>query len=234
MMKISTPFQKECTMRKKFKLIFIIITLMMAVLACSLFGGDDSAPSDPISVPTNVLFQDDFSDPSSGWDQVNEIEGSTDYVNGVYRIYVDEANYDIWANPGLDFTDTIIEVEATKVGGPDDNDFGVICRYQGLDNFYFFIISSDGYYGIAKVVNGEQALIGLENMEYSDAINQGNASNLLRADCIGNQFTLYINGEKVADASNSQYTSGDVGLIAGTFDIAGTEVNFDNIVVSQP
>lgn len=221
-------------MHQKLKLTAVIIVLMMSVLACSLFGGDDSSPSDPVSLASDILFQDDFSDPSSGWDQVNEDEGSTDYVNGVYRIYVNEANYDIWANPSLNFTDTVIEVEATKVGGPEDNDFGVICRYQNLDNFYFFIISSDGYYGIAKVVNGEQELIGMDNMEYSDAINQGSESNLLRADCVGNQLALYVNGEKVVDANDLQYSSGDVGLIAGTFDDAGTEVDFDNFVVREP
>jgi hypothetical protein len=234
MMKISRHFQKECSMHHKLNLAAVIIALMMAILGCSLFEGDNNSPSESVSLPANVLFQDNFSDPSSGWDQVNEVEGSTDYVNGLYRIYVDEANYDIWANPGLNFTDTVIEVEATKVGGADDNDFGVICRYQGLDSFYFFIISSDGYYGIAKVVDGEQELIGMDNMEYSDAINQGSASNLLRVDCLGNQFTLYVNGEKVADASDSQYPSGDVGLIAGTFDIAGTDVHFDNFVVREP
>jgi hypothetical protein len=221
-------------MRQKLKLTTVIIALMMAVLACSIFGGEDSSPNAPVSLPSDILFQDDFSDPSSGWDQVNEDEGSTDYVNGEYRIYVDEANYDIWANPGLNFTDTVIEVEANKVGGPDDNDFGVICRYQDLDNFYFFIISSDGFYGVAKVINGEQELIDMENMEESDAINQGSASNLIRADCVGNQLTLYINGEKVADTNDSQYSSGDVGLIAGTFDTAGTDVHFDNFVVREP
>jgi len=221
-------------MHHKLKLTAVIIPLMMTMLACSLFGGEDSSPSDPVSLPSDVLFQDDFSDPSSGWDQVNEDDGSTDYVNGVYRIYVDEANYDIWANPGLNFTDTVIEVEATKIGGPEDNDFGVICRYQDLDSFYFFIISSDGFYGVAKVINGEQELIGMENMEESDVINQGSASNIIRADCVGNQLSLYINGEKVADASDSQYPSGDVGLIAGTFDISGTDVHFDNFVVREP
>ena len=65
---------------------------------------------------------------------------------------------DVWANPGLNFTDTIIEVETTKVGGSDDNFFGVMCRYNptGSDwGFYYFLLSSDGYYGISKYGDGE-------------------------------------------------------------------------------
>ena len=34
--------------------------------------------------------------------------------------------------------------------GPDDNDFGIICRYIDDNQFYYAIISSDGYYGIVR------------------------------------------------------------------------------------
>jgi hypothetical protein len=220
-------------MAKRYKFTVILAVLMLATLACSILGENDES-SDGSEVPSDVLFVDDFSDSSSGWDRVNEDEGITDYSNGVYRILVNTDNTDAWANPGLNFTDTVIEVDASKVGGPDDNDFGIICRYQDISNFYFFVISSDGFYGIVKVVDGEQELVGLENMEYSEAVNQGNNSNKLRADCIGQHLILYINGQELIDVTDSQYSSGDVGLIAGTFDIAGTEIQFDNFVVRKP
>ena len=77
-----------------------------------------------------VLFQDDFSNPDSGWDQMMGFDGETNYKsNEVYRIFVNEVGRDIWANPGLNFKDARIEVDATKVDGPDKNDFGIICRY---------------------------------------------------------------------------------------------------------
>jgi hypothetical protein len=216
-------------MSRIYKFLLILSFLGLAMLACSLTGEKTAS-----ELPGDVLFQDDFSDTSSGWDRVNETEGITDYQNGVYRILVNTASFDVWANPGLNFTDTVIEVEATKVGGPDDNDFGVICRYQDINNFYFFVISSDGYYGIAKVVDGEQELLGMENMEYSDAINQGNATNEIRADCVGDSLTLSINGQTLIDVSDPDYSLGDVGLIAGTFDTEGTDIQFDNFVVKKP
>jgi hypothetical protein len=216
-------------MSRIYKFLLILSILGLAVLACSLTGDNNVS-----ELPGDVLFQDDFSDTSSGWDRVNETEGITDYQNGVYRILVNTASFDVWANPGLDFTDTVVEVEATKVSGPDDNDFGVICRYQDINNFYFFVISSDGYYGIAKVVDGEQELLGMDNMEYSDAINQGNATNEIRAECVGDSLILSINGQTLMNASDPDYTSGDVGVIAGTFDTAGTDIQFDNFVVKKP
>lgn len=204
----------------------------MAMLGCSVpFLATETAST---ALPSNVLFQDDFSDPSSGWDQVDSEEGTTDYIDGAYRIYVNEINTDIWSNPGLNFTDTRIEVEATKVGGDDNNDFGIICRYLDVNNFYFFIISSDGYYGLGKVANGEQQLIGDESMPPSEIIKQGEATNLIRADCVGDQLTIYANGVKLAEHVDTDFVSGDVGLIAGSFANPGTDIHFKNFKVLMP
>jgi len=147
---------------------------------------------------------------------------------------VDAANTDVWTNPGLNFDDVIVEVDATKVDGPDDNDFGVICRYQDVDNFYFFLISSDGYYGIGRVVNDEQILIGKDQLYPDEAIHQGEEINHIRADCVGSSLTLHVNGVELAEVQDDSFVSGDVGLLAGTFDQPGTDILFDNFVVKKP
>lgn len=218
----------------KHRLIILVTTLLLSTLACQSIvqSGDqgDSTPSDL----GQVLFQDDFSNSSSGWDRVNLEDGVTDYANGIYRMFVSDSDTDIWANPGLNFTDVQIEVDATKIGGDDNNDFGIICRYTDTENFYFLIISSDGYYGIGKVIDGEQGLIGSESMPPSEVISKGNAENHLRADCVGNTLSLYVNGEQLASYDDPDLTSGDVGLIAGTFEVPGTEIHFDNFMVLKP
>jgi hypothetical protein len=68
----------------------------------------------------------------------------------------------------------------------------------------------------------------------SDKILKGDATNHIRADCVGDTLTLYVNGEKLAEAKDSDFTSGDVGLMAGTFDQVGVDIRFDNFVVSRP
>lgn len=216
----------------KTRFVAILAVLLSASLACSVpffsTGTDSTEP------PSNILFQDDFSDPTSGWDRVNVEDGLTDYTDGVYRILVNAINTDIWSNPGLDFIDTQIEVDTRKVGGDDNNDFGVICRYQDFNNFYFFVISSDGYYGVGKVVNGDQQLIGVESMPPSEVINQGNANNHIRADCVGSKLAIHVNDEKLAEYDDTDFTSGDVGLLAGSFENPGTDIHFDNLKVSNP
>ncbi|MBL6983778.1 MAG: serine/threonine protein kinase [Anaerolineales bacterium] len=193
-----------------------------------------STITSPPQLLTQILFQDNFSDPSSGWDRVTVAEGITDYENGYYRIFVNTNNTDIWANPGLNFADVRIEVDAIKVGGSDDNDFGIICRYQDAENFYLFIISSDGYYGIGKVIGGKQILLDMPQMQFSSGIRQGSVSAQIRADCIGKQLALYVDGKHIHSVEDGTFISGDVGLIAGTFSETGTDIYFDNFVVRNP
>ena len=187
---------------------------------------------------SNILFQDDFSDTNSGWDRSDWDSGITDYNSGTYRMLVKIPNYDIWANPGRSFDGDIrVEADASKVAGEYDDDYGLICRYSGepsAPNYYYFIISSDGYAVIGKVTAGESVYISSEKMVPSDAIKQGMTTNHLAADCIGSTLTFSVNGQQVASASDTSFTSGDVGFIAGTFDIPSAEFSFDNLVVSRP
>ncbi len=189
----------------------------------------------PTAETPNVIFSDDFSDPNSGWDRADEADYFTDYYNGTYRIIVNSDMSDSWANPDDNlFSDTIIEVDATKNAGPDDNDFGLICRYQGVDQFYYAVISSDGFYGINKVTSASSELLGLSDLLPSELINKGEATNHIRFDCIGDVLTLYVNGQQIDRQTDSTYTSGNVGLIAGTYDTAGTDILFDNFYVIRP
>jgi hypothetical protein len=205
----------------------IILALAFSSLACFSVS-TKSAPSD-------VLFSDDFATTDKEWDQVNITSASTDYYNNAYRIIVNDTNTDAWANPAKQsFTDVHIEVDATKNSGPDDNDFGIICRYTDTDQFYYAVISSDGYYGIMKMTSNGGVPIGNENLLESGEISQGSATNHIRFECVGSALTLYINGIQIDQKTDIDFTTGNVGLIAGTFDTAGTDIIFDNFFVYKP
>jgi hypothetical protein len=200
-----------------------------ATLACKLLVYEDRPVQNG-----QVMFQDDFSDPASGWIRVTAATGMSDYLDGVYRILVNEPNVDIWSKPGLNVSDVRIEVDAFKVGGDRDNRFGVICRAVDDDSFYTFIISSDGYYGIGMINDNVYQLIGMDALQPSDAIQLGSAMNHVRADCVGTTLTLYVNGVQLAQVQDASFTGGDVGLIAGTYDTPGTDIRFDNFIVYRP
>lgn len=200
--------------------------LSLALAACSVLR--------PEAGPGEVIFQDDFTRTSSGWDRYQDPSYSSDYYQGGYRIHVLSPNTDAWANPNLEIADAQIEVDAAKVGGPDNNVFGVLCRYQDARNFYFFLISSDGFAGIGVYKDGRRRLLSDDSLLPSSAVLQGDAWNHIRADCNQFSLSLIVNGVLVAEAQAAEWRTGDVGLIAGTYDLPGTEVLFDNFSVVRP
>jgi hypothetical protein len=184
-----------------------------------------------------ILFQDDFSNVNSGWDRSTNDSYSSDYANGGYRINVVPPNTIFRGNLNQSFqNDVRIEVDATKSGGPDNNSFGVTCRYQDMDNYYYFYISSDGNVGIWIENTGTKTIISSSDgkMTSDSSINQGAATNHLRVDCIGNTLTLFVNGTQVATATDSSFTGGNVGLIARTYLDGGTDILFKNFFVYKP
>ena len=246
-------------MTNRFRIFQAAGLLVLVGLACSLpFGSTDIVSDDLTETEIGILFSDNFSDKNSGWDQYSDTGGITDYENGIYRIYVSEPNYDYWANPGKSFTDVRVEVDTIQAGGPDDNDIGVICRYSSVDDFYlvnianvnfsrenkivandrnhfyFFLISSDGYYAIGKSVGDVVVYIGQDTMLPSDDINILLHTNHLRVDCVGSELSLYVNGILLTSVTDNDFASGDVGLMAGTYDTPGTDIHFDNFVVYDP
>ncbi len=209
----------------------------VALLLCSLTIFACGLPSLPTLSPQaksgTVLFKDDFASRASGWDHTQYAEGIMDYDGGGYRILVNALQANFWSTPHKDFKDARIEVDAGKLAGPDENRIGLICRSDGK-SYYFFIISSDGYYGLGIYTNGKATLLGQSEMQSSSKIMTGAAVNHLRADCKGDDLALYVNGFQLAEAHDSTLTHGDVGLLAGTFDQPGADIVFDNFVVMAP
>ncbi len=213
-------------------LLFVLV-LALAAMACQLSLPVVSTAAPVAALSGETLFFDDFTDPATGWDRFSSAEGTMDYDGSGYRFLVNALQANFWSTSGKSFQDVRMEVDVAKLGGPDENRIGLLCRFVE-DNYYFFMISSDGYYTIGKYIGGNAIQLAQSEMQFNAAIHTGLAVNHLRADCIGDTITLYINGSPVAQARDSDLTQGDVGLLAGTFDQPGVDVIFDNFVVLQP
>lgn len=211
------------------KLSILLALLLISSLACST-----SSITETIVPSGNVLYRDIFSNPKSGWGEFNGPAGIAGYVDGAYHIAVNQPNVNLWSHPGIDFATVRMEVSLMSVAGPQENRMGLICRLKDDKNFYFFAISADGYYGIGKMKDGQTSLLTGEQMQKNDAILTGAQINRVRADCVGSILILYVNDVLVGSATDADFTSGDVGILAGTFDQPGVDVYFDNIVVYKP
>lgn len=204
----------------------ILIVLYLA--GCALIPLELSAESG------QVLFQDNFSSRAGGWPSEIETAGVSDYLGEAYRILVSLPDSDRLARPGLDLADVHLQVESTRISGPVDNRYGVICRYQDENNYYAFLLSTDGYYAIVKMQEGQTIVLGTETMQPAQELLTGYPTHYIEAVCQGQQLTLQVNGRELASVMDSSFSSGDVGLIAGAFSEAGVEILFDNFQVLQP
>jgi hypothetical protein len=125
-------------------------------------------------------------------------------------------------------------MDATKNGGPDYNDFGIICRYTSAKNFYYGVIGSDGFYAIFKKTKEGGIQLGSGAEQFSNKIMLGAAPNHIRFDCVGSTLTLYVNGTQIDQQTDGDYATGNVGLIAGSYKESGTDILFDNFIVNKP
>lgn len=211
-------------------LLFLFFPLVLS--AC--LGAAYTADTLPWIASEPILFKDDFSHQTGGWTTHNDLLSFSGYTQGGFRLWVDVPNYQIWSVPGLNFKDTLVYTRARKLGGPEDNLFGLLCRVQDESNYYALVIGSDGYYGIYRMLAGDQTLIGQQHMDFSEVINRDEGVNEIQAVCQADQITLIVNGNKLLQVQDDTLAFGDVGLIVGNFSEPGVDLLFDDFIVVKP
>jgi S1-C subfamily serine protease len=185
-----------------------------------------------IPEPGSVLLEDDFSNSNSGWDIGDSENGYADYVSGEFLISVNPDQFYIWSNANTDFANIIVSADVRISETTGEGDYGFMCRYQDSDNFYALEITEDGYYAIWMYEDGEY--VALLDWAYSDLIPQHSGSRVLAAACVDHYLVLAVDGEIIAEVQDNTFSSGDLGLMAGTWDVGGLTIAFDNLLVTAP
>ena len=182
-----------------------------------------------------LLFKDDFATNSNHWGISNSEAGLVSFVYQGLDIKVEKTDSLLWTLASQKYQDVKINVDGVLLGGPTDDVYGAICRFQDGQHFYGFLITHDGYYGIFKMQDGKLILADPNGgLKYSEAIRQGGVVNHLEAVCQGDLLKLSVNGQLLAEIQDSSLTEGQIGLIAGAYSSPGVEVFFDNLEVTQP
>jgi len=185
---------------------------------------------------TPILFQDDFSNPASGWMVTKKDYAEFGYLDGEYRILLNKADFNTYSLlPKQTFDNCSIEADVRLAAGPSNGVFGILCRAeadtQTVHKAYVFAIRGDGFYAILKRTSPsfwDAIAYGKE----SKAIKPGNAVNHLRADCSGDTLTFYVNGEKLLEKTDAAFKTGGVGFAVTTQPKSEPlDVRFDNFVV---
>ncbi len=189
---------------------------------------------------TNVIYEDDFSDSSSGWTVGSSDTGEARYGNGGYRLLTKRTSSIIaGTNPAIgQLSDFVLEVDAKSLSSARDSSYGVILKQQDtsrFDNLYYFhISSSSGQYKVERLSNGKWSTL----TEWTDSthISKAPSVNQLKVICRGKQIELYVNDISLATITDDSFPNGFIGLAAASgFEAESkADVVFDNITIYIP
>ncbi|HKY83654.1 MAG TPA: hypothetical protein VJ160_02400 [Anaerolineales bacterium] len=209
------------------------INLIFGASALVLAGCSSGGPP----APQTAILRDDFTGPAC---RFGSLEGTASFgygcADGEFRAWIDndQAAYDFISAPaGETFGDVRIEVDARFESGVEAGAY-LLCRgSQASGNFYVFRVGVDSLAEITDFLSGEEQVARLFPMP-EGALRSG--TNHLRADCIGDTLSLFVNGSLMLERSieGSVYGTGDVGLGAGGGSQGLSAVRFDNLVVTSP
>jgi hypothetical protein len=221
-------------------------------------------PTEATAEPDEVVFEDHFSGDGGYLGTYQAEDGHSEYADGVYKMVVTMDDAYIYGStfnqqygsmpklavPDTDLVGVSVDVDVTKVGGPDRSHFGVACGLQDGKTFYALDIGGDG--GRFAISKAYDSLADVHGSDYFNtdfhylagrdwvptphpAINTGDgATNQLRGVCAKEGLALYVNDEKVAEQLLDGELSGGIGLFAYKVgEGPDLEVDFDNLVVRR-
>lgn len=248
-------------MKYNSKIIFTIVSLALAALACQAVGNIPSindvtviAPDVPdvpgntaVPLPTqaqepsansDVLFEDDFSGGRTQWGTGTDADSAVEYLDGTLNFQIFTENYYVRTTANdKDYESVHMEVTVINNSTHSNTAFGLICNQQFIDDsYYYFVITPAGEYGIVKAALANPDVILTNNGEWgdSDLIAKDAASYRVGADCGNGKLTLYVDGQEIVSIEDSTYTTGGFGLFASSaVDVASVNVSFDDFVMTK-
>ncbi len=174
----------------------ILVVLLLAVVLAACFFLNralanwhyvvPAAPGELLYVSTFDAFNEDWS--------LYEGRLSAEVSDSALRLTVGEPVAVPYSTASPHFADFDVRVQARAVEGPENNGFGVVFRQIDPDNLYYFLISSDGWYQVSRVLDGDSR--ELSTWIETPHVNQGiGAVNTLRVVGRGDSFQFYVNDQ---------------------------------------
>jgi hypothetical protein len=194
------------------------------------------------ALPDGVLYQDDFSNPQSGWPVVDVDNYRFGYhPPDFYHVEVKSPHDTLPVFRGMNFGDVSVETTAlvdhttTETG---DYRYGLALRRSGGQYYAFMVSPRQKSWQITKhSPTGVKVLAEGQTDTLQGFAPKGatpDRQDDLRVDAVGSNFAFLINGRHVARVSDAEYPAGDVGFIVEALDEPLVHVHYDSLVLSKP
>ena len=202
--------------------------------------GVEPTPTSPPTTDSNVLYQEDFTNPTTGW-AVAEF-GS--YFIGYhepesYHVEIQSAHLpapvvSIPDAAAHTYTDATIELAVQTVSGKTSTEgdyrYGIAFRQSGANYYAFTISPTTKKWEVFK--SSPSGFTPLKD-GIDDSIQGLDVDDVLRVDASGFNFSFYINGNPVTQITDSDYSSGTVGLYAENLENVKTHIHFNTLSVRE-
>ena len=194
----------------------------------------------PAAIPVsgkNVLYQDDFTNPATGWPEDKFDNYFIGYHEPEYyhiEITTAHSKSTVFAPEKKSFGDFTIDLQvfavSAKTAPEGDFRYGLAFRRSG-DQYYAFTLSprTKKWFVLKSSPNqlsvlAEGSAEGLQGLDKDDT---------LRVDAQGSDFYFHINDQQVGQISDADYAAGEVGFYVETFDAANAHIHFDTLLVQN-
>jgi hypothetical protein len=201
-----------------------------------------TAAEQKVALREGVLYEDDFSNPESGWPIVDIDNYRFGYhPPDFYHVEVKSPHAALPVFRGMNFGDVSVDTTAlvdhtTRETG--DYRYGLALRRSGGQYYAFTVSPRTKTWQIAKhsptgvKVLAEGAIDTLQGFAPQGVT--PDKQDDLRVDAVGSNFAFFVNGENVAHASDADYATGDVGFIVESLDESLVHVHYDSLTIRKP
>jgi hypothetical protein len=201
----------------------ILISLVILLVVGGIFGvmifqnkanienGDSAAYLSSLAGNGTQAFSDSLSqETGSQWSSETNTSGTCQFADGAYHVKQQSDGF-MGCNTHGTYSNLAFEVQLTII---ENGCGGIVFRDKGEGYFYYFSICESGDHGrydIARFANYNP----FQHLPHGDSplIHPGK-SNKIAVAAIGGAMTFYVNEQQIAQAQDTMYTEGSVGLAA--------------------
>jgi len=192
----------------------------------------------PTRMPSPLVFDDDFSNPGSGWPSGTVNGCQLGYADGEYAIVPTTNNWVcVSPAPTGSHATGIYQLQARKASVYDGSVYGLVFglnHKSSYNQFYVFWVDPyDQTYLLQKYDHGTWT--ALTSVTSTTAIVVNAATNVLKVQRTASQISLYVNGVYLTTVSDNSFpNNGYVGMANWSVYSAPATAFFDDFTVTQP
>ncbi len=169
------------------------------------------------AIDTERLVLSDEFNGGGAWAQ-GSVEGSFEfgYTTNTYQFIVQEPNLDVWSIRGQSYFNLRQDLLIASFAGASDGFTGVVCRWNGSNNYYRLTVDASGVFKITRVFSAEVVDLGTTTGPSLSESAEGQYR--LRAECNGDFLSLYLNDALMVWVQDDFFQEGNFGIVTGTLE----------------